>query len=139
MQWIRNLYWEQTAAKRVENQLSDWIEIKRGVRQGCVLLPDLFSLYSDIILREVEDLHELVINGRNVNNIRYADDTVLIAETEKDLQHILDKFIKENESLGLALNAKKTYSMTVSKKQSPPTCTLKASGIEINTSKNSTT
>ena len=121
LRWIRNLYWEQTAAKRVENQLSDWIEIKRGVRQGCVLLPDLFSLYSDIILREVEDLHELVIKGRNVNIIRYAGDTVLIAETEKDLQHLLDEVIKNSESLGLVLNAKKTYSITVSKKQSPPT------------------
>ena len=68
---------------RIENQLSDWIEIERGVRQGCVLLPDLFSLYSEIILREVEELHGVVINGRNVNNIRYADDTVLIAETKR--------------------------------------------------------
>ena len=102
--------------------MSDWFEIKRGVRQGCVLSPDLFSLYnSEIILREVEVLHGVVMNGRNVNNIRYAGDTVLIAKTEKDIQHILDKDIKENESLGLALNAKKTYSMTVSKKHSPPT------------------
>ena len=73
----------------------------------------------------------MVINGRNVNNIRYADDTVLIAETEEDLQHILDKVIEESESLGLSLDAKKTYSMTVSKKQSPPTRTLAANGIEI--------
>ncbi len=112
-------------------QLSDWIEIERGVRQGCVLSPDLFSLYSEIIFREVEELHGGVINGRNENNIRYADDTVLIAETEKDLQHILNKVIKESESLGLALNAKKTYLMTVSKKQSLPPCTLTANGIEI--------
>ena len=56
LRWIRNLYWEQTAAVRVENQLSDWIEIERGVRQGCVLSPDLFSLYSEIILRAVEEL-----------------------------------------------------------------------------------
>ena len=121
------------------NQLSDLIEIERGVRQGCVLSPDLFSFYSEIILREVEELHGVVINGRNVNNIRYADDTVLIAETEKDLQHILDKVIKESESLGLALNAKKTYSMTVSKKQSPPSCTLTANEIEIKHVENSTT
>ena len=92
----KNLYWKQTAAVKVEDQLSDWIKIKRGVRQGCVLSPDLFSLYSEIILRKVEDMHGVVINGRNVNNTRYAEDTVLIAETEKDLQHILDKDIKEN-------------------------------------------
>ena len=66
-----------------------------------------------------------------MNNIRYAYDTVLIAETGKDLQQILDKVIKEGESLGLALNAKKTYSMKVSKKQSPQTCTLKVSGIDM--------
>ena len=130
LRWIRNLYWEQTAAVRAENQLSDWIEIERGVRQGCVLSPDMFSLYGEIILREVEELHGVVINGRNVNNIRYADDTVLIAGTEKDLQHILNKVIKESESFRLALNAKK-YSMTVSKKQSPQTCTLTAKGIKI--------
>ena len=91
--------------------------------------PDLFSLYSEIILREVEELHGVLINGCNVNNIRYAEDTILIAETEKDLQHILNKVIKESESFGLALNAKKTYSMTVSKKQSPSKCTLTASEI----------
>ena len=57
LQWIRNLYWEQTVAVRVENELSDWITIEIGVRQGCVLSPDLLSLYSEIILREVEELH----------------------------------------------------------------------------------
>ena len=131
LRWIRNLYWKQTAAVRVENQLCDWIKIERGVRQGCVLSTDLFSSSIEIILRKVEELHGVVINGRNVNNIRYADDTVLIAETERGLQDILNKVTKESESFGLALNAKKTYSMTVSKKQSPPTCTLTASGIEI--------
>ena len=82
--------------------------------------PDLFSLYSESILREVEELHGVVINGRNVNNIRYVDDTVSIAETEKDLQHILDKVIEESESLGLALNMKKTHRTTASKMQNPP-------------------
>ena len=111
LRWIRNPYWEQTAAVRIENQLSDWIEIERGARQGYVLSAELFSLYNEIILREVEGLHGVVINGRNVNNIRYADDTVLIAETEKDLQHILNRVMKESESFGLALNAKKTVNM----------------------------
>ena len=84
-----------------------------------------------MISRKVKDLHGVVINRRNVNNIRYTDDTVLIPETEKNLQYILDKVTKESESLGLALNAKKTYLMTIAKKQSPPTCTLKASEINI--------
>ena len=85
LRWIRNLYWEQTAAVRVDSELSEWTKIERGVRQGCVLSPDLFSLYSEIILREVEDLHGVLVNGVNINNIRYADDTVLISETETGL------------------------------------------------------
>ena len=96
----------------------------------CVLSPDLFSLYSEVIFRENEELHGVVINGRNVRYIRYADDTVLVAET-KDLQHIFDKVIEGNESLGLSLNPKKTYSMTPSKKRSSPTGNLTANGIEI--------
>jgi len=94
-------------------------------------------LYSEIILREIEELHGVVINGRNINNIRYADDTVLIAETEKDLQNILNKVIEVSESLGLSLNTKKTYSMTVSKKNSPPTCNLTANEIDIERVKSS--
>ena len=62
-----------------------------------------------MILREIEELHEVPINGRNINKIKYADDTVLIAETENDLQCSLKKVVEKSESLGLALNAEKTY------------------------------
>ena len=131
LRWISNLYWEQTAAVRVDDELSEWIEIKRGVRQGCVLSPDLFSLYSEIILRQIEDLQGVIVNGRNLNNIRYADDTVLISDTEEGLQLIVNKVIEESERMGLSLNTKKTYSMTVSKKPDPPPCTLTANGENI--------
>ena len=70
-----------------------------------------------MILREIEELHGVLINGHNINNIRYADDTVLIAETENDLQCILNKVIEKSESLGLSLNAEKVYSMIVSKEE----------------------
>ena len=83
---IKNMYWEQTAAMRVEGEISAFQKIKRGVRQGCVLSPDLFSLYSEIIMRNIEGQPGIRVGGHNINNLRYADDTVLISENEKDLQ-----------------------------------------------------
>ncbi|GFO09204.1 endonuclease-reverse transcriptase [Plakobranchus ocellatus] len=91
---IKNMYWDQKAAMRVEGEVSKFQNIKRGVRQGCVLSPDLFSLYSEIIMRNLEGHPGIKIGGSNINNLRYADDTVLIAENEKDLQQLLD-IVKE--------------------------------------------
>ena len=88
LQVIRNLYWEQTADIRIGGETSKWTSIKRGVRQGCVLSPDLFNLYSEVILRDIKDMPGAKIDGVNINNVRYADDTVIIAENEKDLQNI---------------------------------------------------
>jgi len=136
LRWIRNLYWEQTAAVRVDNELSEWMNIKRGVRQGCVLSPDLFSLYSEMILRKIEDIPGILVNGHNINNIRYADDTVLISDTEAGLQRLLDEIIIESERFGLFLNTKKTYTMTVSKKVEPPVCEITAKGDHIKQTEN---
>ena len=72
---IKNMYWEQTAAMRVEGEISAFQKIKRGVRQGCVLSPDLFSLYSEIIMRNIEGQPGIRVGGHNINNLRYADDT----------------------------------------------------------------
>ena len=94
------MYWEQTAAMRVEGEISAFQKIKRGVRQGCVLSPDLFSLYSEIVMRNV--------GGHNINNLRYADDTVLISENEKDLQQLLNIVESKSKEKGLELNSKKT-------------------------------
>ncbi len=116
---IRNLYWEQTACMRIDGDLSKYIKIFRGVRQGCVLSPDLFNLYSEMILRALEDLKGVHVGGRNVNNLRYADDTVLIAESQAKLQELLDKVVEESETKGLSINCKKTVCMVVSKKGSP--------------------
>ena len=79
---IRNLYWDQSAAVRIGGELSEYTLIKRGVRQGCVMSPDLFNIYSEMILRNLENYPGVKINGENINNIRYADDTVLIADSE---------------------------------------------------------
>ena len=66
---VRNIYWEQTAAMRIGNDLSAFQDIKRGVRQGCVLSPDLFSIYSEIIMRALEGMPGIKLGGYNMNNI----------------------------------------------------------------------
>ena len=89
---IKNLYWKQTATVRMDNEVSNFQQIKRGVQQSCVLSPDLFSLYSEMIMRHLEGTPGIQIGGHNINNLRYTDDTVLIAETEEDLQELLDTY-----------------------------------------------
>ena len=86
---ITNLYWHQKAAIRVQNQLSPLIPIQRGVRQGCVLSPYLFNIYTEFIFREANELKGITIHGLNVNNLRYADDTALIADDKDNLQKVV--------------------------------------------------
>ncbi|GFO06013.1 endonuclease-reverse transcriptase [Plakobranchus ocellatus] len=118
------MYWEQTAAMRVENKTSTFQDIKRGVRQGCVLSPDLFSLYSDIIMRNLGNHPGIKVGGQNKNNLRYADDTVLLAENKEDLQKLLNIVEEENRKKGLELNSKKTEVMVISRKQESPKCDI---------------
>ncbi|GFO01645.1 retrovirus-related pol polyprotein line-1 [Plakobranchus ocellatus] len=105
---IRNLSWDQTAFVRIEGEHSDFKPIKRGVRQGCVMSPDLFNRCSEIILRNLDGISGLKINGQNLNNLRYADDTVLIAESGKQLQKLPDTVALGSERMGQSLNVKKT-------------------------------
>ncbi|GFR62355.1 LINE-1 retrotransposable element ORF2 protein [Elysia marginata] len=79
-----NLYWEQVAAIRIDGEYTDFTEIKRGVRQGCVLSPDLFNLYSEVILRNITDMAGVKVGGRNITSLRYANDTVLIANSQEN-------------------------------------------------------
>ena len=88
---IRNLYWDQTAATRLDEIVSQFKLITRGVRLGCVLSPDFFNIYSERILYNIRDQDGCNIGGMNIDNPRYADDTVLIAEAESTLQDIIDK------------------------------------------------
>ncbi|GFS24491.1 endonuclease-reverse transcriptase [Elysia marginata] len=117
---IKNMYWEQTAAMRVEGEVSSFQKIKRGVLQGCVLSPDLFSLYSEVIMRHIEDYPGIKVGGHNIKNLRYAEDTVLIAENESDLQKLLDVVYSESQKKGLELNSKKTEVMVISRKANSP-------------------
>ena len=121
---VRSIYWEQTAAIKIDNEISPFIKVKRGVKQGCVFSPDLFKLYSENILREIQDQAGILIGGHNLNNIRYADDIVLIADSEENLQKILDKVVSESESKGLSINCEKTECLVVSKQKTRPTCNV---------------
>ncbi|RUS75926.1 hypothetical protein EGW08_016314 [Elysia chlorotica] len=117
---IRNLYWEQTSCIRIGEEVTDQTNIQRGVRQGCVMSPSLFNLYTEIIFRNINELPGMNISGQNINNIRYADDTALVAETPEQLQALLDKVNEESENCGLAMNAKKTKVMVISRKDITP-------------------
>ena len=117
-----NLYWNQMAAMRIRNQLSERKLIRRGVRQECVLSPDLFSLSSEMILRPREDEEGISVGGRNITIIRFADNMVFVAKSKVNLQKILDKSNVESEVKGLMFNCKKTVAVVFSKKQVKPVC-----------------
>ena len=91
---LRNLYACQKATVRTGHGTTDWFQIGKGVRQGCVLSPCLFKLYAEYIMRNT-GLHEaqtgIKIAGRNINNLRYAEDTTLTAESEEELKSLLMK------------------------------------------------
>ena len=123
---IRNLYWDQTAATRLDGVVSQFKPIKKGVRQGCVLSPDLFNIYSERVLYNIRDQDGCNIGGMNINNLRYADDTVLIAEAESTLQDIVDKTTTASQEKGLDLNIKKTVCLVTSKNAERPVCSLES-------------
>ena len=104
---IANLYWFQQAAIRVDNEVSDYTPIQRGVRQGCVLSPLLFNIYTELIFRNFDQLKGTSIGGRNINNLRYVDDTVLVSDTQKDLQTLVTNAKEYSEEAGLSMNVKK--------------------------------
>ena len=76
-----SLYWNQTAVVRCDDDINAWTSIKQGVRQGCVASPHLFAVYTEMIMRELGDMGGFRIGGTVVNNLRYADDTVIVAES----------------------------------------------------------
>ena len=108
---LRNLYAGQEATVRTGHGTTDWFQIGKGVRQGCVLSPCLFNLYAEYIMRNTgleESQAGIKIAGRNVNNLRYADDTTLMAESEEELNSILMKVKEESKKVGLKLNIQET-------------------------------
>ena len=113
---IEALYRKQRVAVRTEDKLTEWTKIKRGVRQGCCMSPDFFNLYAEVIIREIMEEDGIKIAGKNINNIRYAYDTVLIADSEEKLQNLLQRVNEESELKGIKINIKKTKVMVVSKR-----------------------
>ena len=105
---IVNLYWTQKAYIQLEQDLSGEIMIKRGVRQGCVLSPCLFNLYTEMIFRHIEDMEGVIVGGVNINNLRYAHDTVLLADNEGSLQTILNEVNEAGKAFNMKKNATKT-------------------------------
>ena len=114
---LMQLYWDQKAVVRVGDDISEWVSIEKGVRQGCVLSPDLFSLYTQLVMEEMRDMEGVRIGGKNVNNIRYADDMVLVADTEEKLQALVDKLQEECGGVGLRINIMKTEVMGITKRR----------------------
>ena len=111
---LRNLYAGQGARVRSGHGPRDWFQIGKGVRQGCILLPCLFNLYAEYIMRNTgleEGQTGIKIARRNINNIRYADDTTLMTESEEELKILLMKVKEKGEKVGLKLNIQKTKIM----------------------------
>src|SRR5574337_449717 len=108
---LRNLYAGQEATVRTGHGTTDWFQIGKGVCQGCILSPCLFNLYAEYIKRNAgleEAQAEIKIARRNINNLRYADDTTLMAESGEELKSLLMKVKVESEKVGLKLNIQKT-------------------------------
>ena len=111
---LRNLYAGQEATGRTGHGTTDWFQIGKGVHQGWILSPGLVNLYAVYIMRNAgleEAQAEIKIASRNINNLRYADDTTLMAESEEELKSLLMKVNEENEKVGLKLNIRKTKIM----------------------------
>ena len=113
---LRNLYTGQESTVRTGHE-TGWFQIGKGVRQGCILSPCLFNLYAEYIMgnaRLDEAQAGIKIAGRNINNLRYADDITLMAESEGELKSFLMKVKEESEKFGLKLNIQKTKIMASS-------------------------
>ena len=111
--FLRNLYAGEEATVRTGHGTTDWFQIRKGVHQGCILSSCLFNLYAEYIMRSAgldEAQAGIKIAGRNINNLRYADDTTFMAESEEELKSLLMKVKEESEKVGLKLNIQKQRS-----------------------------
>ena len=111
---LRNLYAGQEATVRTGHGTMDWYQIGKGVLQGCIQSPCLFNLHAEYIMRNAglnEAQAGIKIARRNINNLRYADDTTLMAESKEELKSLLMKVKEESEKVGLKFNIQKTKIM----------------------------
>ena len=108
--FLRSLYTGQEATVRTEHGTMDWFQFGKGERQGCILSPCLFNLYSEYIIQNVgldKTQAGIKIAGRNIKNLRYADDTTLMVESKQELKSLLMKVKEESEKVGLKVNIQK--------------------------------
>ena len=108
---LKNLYAGQEATVRTGHGTTDWFQIRKGVCQGCILSPSLFTSYAEYIMRNArldETQAGIMISRRNISNLRYTDDTTLMAESEEELKSLMLKVKEESEKVGLKLNIQKT-------------------------------
>ena len=111
---LRNLYAGQEATVRIRHGTTDWFQIWKGIHQGCILSPCLFNLYAEYIMRNPgldEAQAGIKFSWRNINNLRYVDDTTLMAEIEEELNSLLMKVKEKSEKVDLKLNIQKTKIM----------------------------
>ena len=111
---LRNLYAGQEATVRTGHGTTDWFQTGKGVHQACILPPCLFNLYAEYIMRNAgleEAQAGIMIAKKNINNLRYADDSTLMAESKEELKSLLMKVKEESEKVGLKLNIQKTKIM----------------------------
>ena len=131
-QTVENSYAGQEATVRIEHGITDWFQIRKGLRQGCILSPCLlFNLYAEYIMWNAgldEAQAGIKIARRNINNLRYADDTTLMAESEEELKSRLMKVKEESEKIGLKLKIQKTKIM-----ESDPITSWKIDGETVET------
>ena len=118
---FRSLYQQQQAAVKTSAGITEWFEIEQGVRQGCILSPYFFNVFSEMIVREALEGFEgsIKIGGRMVTDLRYADDTALLAGSREGLQRLTDRVNRAGARVGLRFNVRKTKIMVVSKKAGP--------------------
>ena len=110
---LRNLYAGQEAIARTGHRTTNWFQIGKGVLQGSILSPCLFNFYAEYIMRNAgleESQAGIKIAGRNINNLRYADDTTLMSDSEEGLKSLLMKVKEDNDKVGLKLNIQKIRS-----------------------------
>ena len=111
---LRNLYTGQEATVRTGHGTTDWFKIRKGVCQSCILSPCLFNLYAEYIMQNTgldESQTGIQISGRNINNLRHADDTTVMAEIKEELKNLLMRVKEESENAGLKLNTQETKIM----------------------------
>ena len=108
--FLRNLYAGQEATVRTGHETTDWLQIGKGVHQGCILSSCLFNLHAEYIMRNArldEAQVGIKVSGRNINNLRYVDDTTFMAEREEEVKSLLMQVKEESEKVGLKLNIQK--------------------------------